>query len=126
MARWLQDARSEIEAAWRTGLVPIVTGGTGLYFKALLQGLAEVPPIAAECREKWRNFTGDLHAELVRRDPSAAKQLAPADRQRILRALEVIEGTGRPLAHWQEVAQSDAVLAGADVERLFLSCRAKR
>ncbi len=121
VARWLADARAEIDVAWAAGLLPIVTGGTGLYFKALLQGLADVPPIAADLREKWRNFGGDLHAELFRRDPTGAARLAPADRQRILRALEVIEGTGKPLSHWQKVAQSDAVLAGVQVERVFLA-----
>ncbi len=120
VARWLTDARVEMAAAWEAGHVPIVTGGTGLYFKALLNGLADVPPIDPQWREKWRNFAGDLHAELQRRDPVAAARLAPADRQRILRALEVIEGTGRPLSHWQEAAKAESPLAGTHIERHVL------
>lgn len=120
VARWLEHARAEIAAAWEAGMLPIVTGGTGLYFKALLHGLAEVPPIAAEVRARWRDYGGDVHAELGRRDPPAASRLAPGDRQRIIRALEVIDGTGRPLSHWQAAAQAAAVLAGALVERLLV------
>ena len=121
VARWLEEARAEIEAAWGAGRVPIVTGGTGLYFKTLVNGLADVPKISAEVREKWRSFGGDLHAELARRDPTGAVRLPPADRQRVLRALEVIDQTGQPLWHWHKVAHSQAVLAGAEVERLFLA-----
>ena len=120
VGRWHADAKGEIEAAWSQGLLPIVTGGTGLYFKALLEGLAEVPEIAAEVRERWRSFSGDLHAELVRHDPDCAARLPPNDRQRIIRALEVSEGTGKPLSYWQASAQSRAVLAGAEVERIFV------
>ena len=118
VARWLADAACEISAAWEQGLLPIVTGGTGLYFRALEQGLAEVPAIPPDAREKWRAFTGDLHAELARRDPGT--RLEPGDRQRLIRALEVIEGTGRPLSHWQQQAQSAAVLSGVAVERHFI------
>ena len=117
VATWLADAKREIAAAWKAHQLPIITGGTGLYFMALEQGLAEVPTIAPEIREKWRGFEGDLHAELMRRDPPGAIRLQPNDRQRLSRALEVIEGTGKPLAHWQEQAQSQALLNGVTVER---------
>ena len=120
VGQWLAEATAEIEAAWAQGLLPIVVGGTGLYFKALEQGLADVPPIPPEVRERWRSFTGDLHAELSKRDPQGAAKLAPADRQRLIRALEVVEGTGLPLAHWQRAAQSHALLAGAEVEHVFV------
>ena len=117
VAQWLADAKREIAAAWASGLLPIITGGTGLYFKALEEGLAEVPPIAPEIREKWRSFAGDLHGELARRDPESAVHLKPNDRQRLSRALEVLEGTGKPLSHWQAQAQSQAVVIGSYVER---------
>ena len=117
VASWLADAKREIEAAWAGGILPIITGGTGLYFRALEQGLAEVPPIAPEIRDKWRSFEGDLHAELMRRDPHGAIRLQPNDRQRLSRALEVLDGTGKPLSHWQEQAQSQAFLNGVDIER---------
>jgi tRNA dimethylallyltransferase len=121
VAAWLADAKREIEAAWTAGKLPLVTGGTGLYFMALEQGLAEVPPIAPEIREKWRNFTGDLHGELSRRDPESAVQLKPNDRQRLSRALEVLEGTGKPLSHWQRRAQSQAFLKEVPIERHLMN-----
>jgi tRNA dimethylallyltransferase len=106
--------------AWEERLLPIITGGTGLYFKALEQGLAEVPAIESGIREKWRIFAGDLHGELAVLDPNAASRLQPNDRQRIIRALEVIESTGKPLAHWHAMANAKAVLAEAVVERILL------
>jgi tRNA dimethylallyltransferase len=121
VARWLADATAEIDAIWRSGRVPIITGGTGLYFKALEQGLADIPLIAADITEKWRAAKGDLHAELAKRDEGAAARLNPNDRQRIIRALEVFEGTGRPLDYWQREARAQAALAGAGVERIFLN-----
>ncbi len=120
VAHWLRDATVAVARAWDDGLLPIVTGGTGLYFKALEQGLAEVPAIAPGIREKWRKFEGDLHGQLARRDPQAAGLLNPNDRQRIIRALEVLESTGKPLAHWQATASHGAVLADAAVERTFV------
>jgi tRNA dimethylallyltransferase len=121
VARWLADATTEIEAVWRSGRVPIITGGTGLYFKALEQGLADIPLIPSDITEKWRAAKGDLHAELAKRDEGAAARLNPNDRQRIIRALEVFDGTGRPLDYWQREAQAQAMLAGAEVERIFLN-----
>ncbi len=120
VARWLADARRHIERAWGEGLLPVVTGGTGLYFRALERGLADVPPIDMAVREKWRSFEGDLHAALSRLDAEATARVKPNDRQRIIRALEVIEATGRPLSQWQAAAQQDAALAGAVVERIFV------
>ena len=120
VAAWSAEARREIEAAWGRGLLPIVTGGTGLYFRALEHGLAPVPAIPEDVRTRWRSFTGDLHAELQSRDPAMAARLQPADRQRLTRALEVIDATGRSLLDWQRDGEHDAPLAGAEVERIFL------
>ena len=120
VAAWLSDARRELEAAWEKGLHPVITGGTGLYFRALERGLAPVPGIPEEVRARWRGFTGDVHAELLARDPAMARRLMPADRQRIVRALEVIEATGRSLFDWQREGQSQAVLEGCDVEHMYL------
>jgi tRNA dimethylallyltransferase len=119
-ATWAAEAHREIAAAWSRGLLPIITGGTGLYFRALEQGLAPVPPIPEDLRTHWRSFTGDHHAELARRDPAMAARLQPADRQRITRALEVIDATGRSLLDWQRDGQQGAALEGAEVERIFL------
>lgn len=121
VARWLADATAEIDAVWRSGRVPVIVGGTGLYFKALEQGLADIPLISPDITEKWRAAKGDLHAELAKRDKGAAARLNPNDRQRIIRALEVFEGTGKPLDHWQRAAQSQAPMAGVSAQRIFLN-----
>jgi tRNA dimethylallyltransferase len=108
VGRWLMDARAalaEVEAEKR---LPLFVGGTGLYFKALTQGLSTVPPVPAEVRKRVRGeaegvATPDLHARLAASDPRTAALLRSSDRQRILRALEVLTATGRPLAEWQEL-----------------------
>jgi tRNA dimethylallyltransferase len=117
----IADATAEIDAVWRSGRVPVIVGGTGLYFRALEQGLADIPLIPPDITEKWRAAKGDLHAELAKRDKGAAARLNPNDRQRIIRALEVFEGTGKPLDHWQRAAQGTAVLAGVAAQRIFLN-----
>ncbi len=118
---WLRDAKLEIAACWAIERLPIIVGGTGLYFMALQGGLAEVPPIPETMREKWRGYDGDLHEALQRLDPVGAAKLNPADRQRILRALEVVDATGKTLATWQAEAQGEAFLNDINVERLFVN-----
>ena len=120
VALWLEAARREIEAAWAAGKLPVVVGGTGLYFKALEEGLADIPPIPEAVRAKWRRAEGDLHSALRARDLESALRLEPNDRQRIIRALEVLDGTGRPMSFWQACSSAAAVLSGADVERRLL------
>lgn len=107
-ARYAGEARAAIAEARAAGRRPIVVGGTGLYFKALLQGLSPVPPIPDEIRARWRKAAADegpgaLHAVLAERDPAMAKRLRATDPQRIVRALEVHEATGVSLARWQEM-----------------------
>jgi tRNA dimethylallyltransferase len=102
---WCRDARAALAEAEQGGRVPIVVGGTGLYFKALTQGLSAVPSTPADIRAAVRARCDQegpeaLHAELARRDPVMAGRLKPADRMRIARALEVLETTGRSLADW--------------------------
>ncbi|PZF75957.1 tRNA (adenosine(37)-N6)-dimethylallyltransferase MiaA [Aestuariivirga litoralis] len=120
VAAWAAEVRREMEAAWAQGLLPVITGGTGLYFRALELGLAPVPEIPDEVRSRWRSFAGDLHAELLRRDPAMAAKLLPSDRQRLSRALEVIDASGRSLLDWQKDGQDQAPLAGVTVERVFM------
>lgn len=120
VGRWLGDAASAIEESRAEGRMPILVGGTGLYFKTLLEGLAPVPDIPSETREAWRARAADcapaeLHSELAARDPIMAARLPSTDPQRIVRALEVIDATGVSLADWQGTAgspivRSDAVL----------------
>jgi len=105
VGRWCQDVRAVLEEAKSAGHVPVLVGGTGLYFKALTQGLSAVPPTPSDIRAAVRarcdaEGAAALHAELVRRDPLMAARLKPGDRMRIARALEVLEATGRSLADW--------------------------
>ncbi|OSZ72874.1 tRNA (adenosine(37)-N6)-dimethylallyltransferase MiaA [Sphingomonas sp. IBVSS1] len=102
-ARWAEMAKAEIAAARAQGRHPIIVGGTGLYLTALVHGLAPVPAIDEDVRRAVRALeTADARAALEREDPAAAARLMPADRQRTLRALEVVRSTGRPLADWQQ------------------------
>ena len=105
--QWLRDVGAVLGEIAGQGRVPILVGGTGLYFKALTSGLAAVPPIPAEIRAQVRGRMQDegaapLYAELLQRDPATAYRLMPNDRSRISRALEVIEATGRSLAEWHK------------------------
>jgi tRNA dimethylallyltransferase len=122
--RYAADAAAAIAAARAAGRVAIFVGGTGLYFKALLEGLSPVPATDPEVRAFWRAEAArrpavELHALLARRDPEMAGRLMPTDPQRIARALEVLESTGRSLAAWQR-EPGRPVLAEAETVRLLL------
>lgn len=114
-ARFRDDALREIEDIHRAGRVPLLVGGTMLYFKALQQGLAELPAadpaLRAELEAEARNKGWPaMHARLATLDPPSAERLKPNDGQRIQRALEVVLLTGVPLSEWhrrQSVALSD-------------------
>ncbi len=106
-AEWAVKAAAEIETATAAGKLPILVGGTGLYFRALMEGLSDMPSIAPEVRAAATALREDIgaaafHARLAERDPVSAARLNPADTQRVLRAWEVIEGTGKPLSTWQQ------------------------
>jgi tRNA dimethylallyltransferase len=105
VGRWLADAEAALALCRDAGRRPVIVGGTGLYFKALLEGLAPVPAVSPEVRVHWRREAetqgpGVLHGVLAGRDPEMAARLAPADLQRIVRALEVFDSTGVSLAEW--------------------------
>jgi tRNA dimethylallyltransferase len=121
---WLADAEAVLKEAERAGALAVVTGGTGLYFRALTEGLAEIPAIPREKRAEWAarlraEGIAGLHALLAERDPASAESIRPSDPQRTLRALEVLDATGRPLSEWQKM-KSAPPLVGADVPRLVL------
>jgi len=103
----------------------VFVGGTGLYFRALTVGLSKIPPVPDEVRAQVREAaegreTPDLHAELARLDPASAARLRPSDRQRILRALEVVRATGQSLTAFQTLRAAPAL--GPDEWRgLFLA-----
>lgn len=105
VGRWRDDAAKALQDL--DGRMPIFVGGTGMYFMALTEGLADVPSIPADIRDAARALLAEigveaLHARLAARDPLTASRLRPSDPQRVLRAYEVLEATGRPLAQWQD------------------------
>jgi len=101
-ARWAADARVEVAAAQTAGRLPVLVGGTGLYLRTLIDGIAPVPEIDAAIRAEVRAMpVAEAHLALQQADPTAAARLAPADTTRVARALEVARSTGRTLAAWQ-------------------------
>lgn len=104
--RWARDVAA-LTTSGNLGQGPaIFTGGTGLYFRALTQGLSEIPAVPSDIRAYWRRELEQhgslhLHALLQERDPKAAANIKAADGQRIVRALEVEEASGQPISYWQ-------------------------
>jgi tRNA dimethylallyltransferase len=102
-ARWAADARAEIVAAQTARRLPVLVGGTGLYLRTLIDGIAPVPEIDPAIRAEARAMpVAEAHRALQEADPAAAARLAPADTTRVARALEVVRSTGRTLAAWQD------------------------
>ncbi|MEM7173254.1 MAG: tRNA (adenosine(37)-N6)-dimethylallyltransferase MiaA [Pseudomonadota bacterium] len=122
VGRWLTMAGQEIAAAHGAGRLPIVVGGTGLYLKALMEGISSIPDVPGPTREKATQLYDSLGGaafkdRLVKRDPQTAERLPPTDRQRLIRAWEVVEATGRPLSDWHQAAGE-----GAPVGCDFIKC----
>ena len=138
-ARWAQEARIVIASENAQGRLPLIVGGTGLYLKALLQGFADIPDENPDVRAKfemqlWVQGVQGLYASLQQCDAVMAERLKPNDSQRIMRALCVLESTGRSLADWQSEASSEAVAIDCPVfvleverevlrERIALRCQ---
>jgi tRNA dimethylallyltransferase len=102
-ARWAREATEAIAEARSLDRLPILVGGTGLYIRTLLDGIAPIPDIDAGIREAVRNLpVAESQVALTQEDPEAAARIAPADTNRIARALEVIRSTGKPLSYWQQ------------------------
>ncbi|RMF84125.1 MAG: tRNA (adenosine(37)-N6)-dimethylallyltransferase MiaA [Nitrospirae bacterium] len=107
--RYLRQAREAIAAVHRRGRLPILCGGTGLYIRAVVEGLAEGtardPAVERELEGRLRREgAARLHAELAARDPAAAARIPPSDRFRLVRALGVCLATGRPFTEIQRQA----------------------
>src|SRR5215467_11028451 len=124
VGRWCVDAGAALAAAERAGRLPILTGGTGLYFKALTRGLAAVPPIPSQIRSAVRERLkregiAALYAEFSARDCVTARRVMPADRSRVTRALEVVLATGRSLTDWHRQGMKPALDPDAAV-KVFL------
>ena len=125
VGHWFRDAQAALAEAAASGKTPIFVGGTGLYFKALLTGIAAIPPIEPDIRERFRKRLEEegveaLHAELARLDPQTASRLMVRDRSRILRALEVLEATGRTMGEWHGDGLPRALDADAAI-KIFLT-----
>ncbi|MFT8471919.1 tRNA (adenosine(37)-N6)-dimethylallyltransferase MiaA [Acetobacter persici] len=106
VAWWRTQALAAMQAAWTAGRLPILCGGTGMYLRALTDGLAEIPDCGEAARMEARGLVAEegapaLHARLAEVDPDMAARLQPVDAQRVSRAWEVWRGTGRSLAWWQ-------------------------
>ncbi len=123
--RYIGDVAAILQRAATDGLRPIIVGGTGLYIRALLEGLSPVPEVPSHIRDRWRDMqlaqgTDAVYAELAARDPVMAARLRPTDPQRIVRALEVLEATERSLADWQAIP-GVPLLHGPLCERVLIA-----
>jgi len=113
-ARWAKGAMAFIRQENKSGRVPLIVGGTGLYLRALIEGLSDIPPEQPDIRERFEHIrkthgTAGLYRILQEKDADMAKRLKPADTQRILRALCVFESTGKPLSVWQSQGVENSV-----------------
>lgn len=123
--RYQAEAAHALRTARESGRVPIFCGGTGMYFGVLTEGIANIPAVPAGVREQVRQHREAIgaeafHAELATRDPDAASRLRASDMQRVLRAYEVFEATGRPLSQWQ-TEMGDALLGKINLARFVIS-----
>lgn len=118
VGRWIEAVQVALAEVRALGMMPIITGGTGLYFAALLNGLSPIPEIHASIRVEARQKLTELgnerfHAMLSRRDPVMASRLNSGDGQRLVRAWEVLEATGQSLAEWQLLKGTPVLTGGS-------------
>ena len=136
-AEWATKAATEITAATARNQRAILVGGTGLYFRALMEGLNDMPAVPVAVRAEAKRLRDDIgpaafHAQLAARDPASAARLNPGDSQRVLRAWEVIEATGQPLSVWQQApakppltARYVSIVLMPPREDLYAACDAR-
>ena len=135
-ARWCALARNEMAAATSAGRLPLLVGGTGLYLRALEAGLAPVPQIPERIRQETialhRVLGGAAFREcLAQLDPAAAGRLYPGDKQRLVRAFEVVRATGLPIAEWQRRTDRQSAYRFATIllapprDRIYAACEAR-
>lgn len=122
--QWLADVASLLRSTKLDGCRPVFVGGTGLYFRALLGGLSDMPQIPDSLRSRLRREliergSGGLHENLSEKDPLAAASINPGDPQRVLRALEVFEVSGRSILEWQK-RQSPPLVDSASAQKYVL------
>ncbi len=125
VGRYQSDAARALEQVRGWGRTPIFVGGSGMYFDVLTQGIANIPPVPSSVRAVVLTRRKEIgaeafHVELASRDLESAERLRATDTQRVLRAYEVFEATGRPLSDWQKEA-NQPVLAGLTLARFVLA-----
>jgi tRNA dimethylallyltransferase len=125
VGRYQEDAASILTEAKLQKRVPLFVGGTGLYFDVLMEGLSPIPSVPLEVREKVRRRLDEIgreafFAELVARDPKTAEAVRISDTQRVLRAADVLEATGRPLSDWRTMS-GKPLLTGLNVVRFVIA-----
>lgn len=119
-AKWAADAKRAIAEAHSDGALPVLVGGTGLYLRTLLDGIAPIPSIDPQTRAQIRaKPLADNYARLSARDPEVASRIGPTDSSRIARALEVIESTGQSISAWRE-AKAGGIAGDVDLHPLVL------
>jgi tRNA dimethylallyltransferase len=121
---WLRDVAALVEQGSLAGRTPIFVGGTGLYFRGLTEGLSHMPAIPEAIRQRLRGRLdaegpAELHRELARLDPPVAARLQASDGQRIVRALEVLEASGRSIAAWQ-ASKGEPLVDAASARKLVI------
>jgi tRNA dimethylallyltransferase len=126
VGRWFSDVAAAVDEVKKSGRLPILVGGTGLYFKAAVEGLATVPTVPPAVRASVRAEaegvdTAALHTRLADVDPEDAAKVRPSDRARILRALDVFTATGRSLADWQQSGGPSVLVEGRGAVRIVLA-----
>jgi len=134
VGKWVTLATTAIEKTFAAGGTPILVGGTGLYFKSLLGGLAAIPPIPDDVRETTQKLYDEIGEESFRRklttlDPETAARLAKNDRQRSIRAYEVAVHTGKTIGYWhkqksdsQQSWEIESHLLMPERETLYAAC----
>jgi tRNA dimethylallyltransferase len=133
-AEWARKAADEINDAAASKQLPIIVGGTGLYLRALMDGLIDVPPIPTEVRKSSDVLLAEIgndefYARLKDRDPATTNNLVPGDTHRLLRAWAVMEATGIPLSEWRDAppspplrAKYHSILMMPEREKLYEAC----
>jgi tRNA dimethylallyltransferase len=128
-------ADAAIRESLAEGALPVLVGGTGLYLKALFSGLAPIPEVPGEILEHWQRACAAegapaLHRLLVQKDPEYAARIHPHDRQRISRALAVLQATGKPFSHWHKIPPPPspyrALKVGLDLPLSLLEVRIRQ
>ena len=135
---WRELAVAEIKTCWRADRLPIVTGGTGLYIRALMEGLTDIPEIPREIREEVTERRDQIGPEAFRKelakfDPVSAERLNPTDSQRMIRAYEVYLGTERSLTDWHQDAPTtppleanyQSIIFEPPRDELYAKCEAR-